>query len=87
MHMDDLIKHLVEENLQPVSFKLVNESHKHAGHAGDDGSGQTHYKLMVVSPLFVGQSKIDSQRLVFKALEQAFEKGLHALTMKLSTPD
>ena len=86
MHMDDLIKHLIEENLNPVDFKLVNESHKHAGHAGDDGSGQTHYKLIVVSKDFTGKSRIERQRSVFEILQPAFSKGLHAVSMKLSTP-
>ena len=52
MRMDDLIKSLVEKHFDPVEYELVNESHKHAGHAGDDGSGETHYKLMIVSKKF-----------------------------------
>ncbi len=87
MHMDELIKRLVEENLDPVEFELINESHRHVGHAGDDGSGQTHYKLIVVSSMFEGRSRIERQRLVMQVLESAFSKGLHAITMQLSTPN
>ena len=87
MHMDKLIKRLIEENFDPVEFELINESHKHVGHAGDDGSGQTHYKLMVVSSIFEGLSRIQRQRLVMDVLEGAFSKGLHAITMQLSTPN
>lgn len=87
MHMDELIKRLIEENLEPIEYKLINESHKHAGHAGDDGSGQTHYKLMVVSNLFEGQSRVQRQRHVMQQLKAAFDQGLHAISMKLSTPD
>lgn len=86
MHMDDLIKFLVEEHLDPIQYELVNESHKHAGHAGDDGSGQTHYKLMVVSRKFENCSKIDAQRQVYTILDDAFKKGLHAISLKLSAP-
>jgi BolA protein len=84
--MDDLIKKLIEENFNPVEFELVNESRKHLGHAGDDGSGQTHYKLMVVSEMFQNRSRIDRQRAVMKVLNPAFSKGLHAVSMKLSAP-
>lgn len=86
MHMDDLIKRLVEEKLAPSSFELINESHKHAGHAGDDGSGQTHYKLKVASKSFEGLSRIERQRLVLSLLSEAFDKGLHAISLELSTP-
>ncbi len=87
MHMDELIKRLVEENLEPVNFELINESHKHLGHAGDDGSGQTHYKLIVVSHVFKGQSRVERQRAVMQVLKDAFDSGLHAISMKLSTPE
>ena len=87
MHMDDLIKRLVEENLNPVHFELINESYKHKGHAGDDGSGQTHYKLIVVSSVFENQSRVERQRHVMQVLKDAFFSGLHAISMKLSTPD
>ena len=87
MYMDDLIKQIVEENLSPTHYELINESHKHAGHAGDDGSGQTHYKLIVVSSIFGVCSRVERQRMVMEHLKPAFSKGLHAISMKLSTPD
>ena len=87
MHMDDLIKSIIEENFAPVQMELINESHKHAGHAGDDGSGQTHYKLIVVSNTFDGKSRVEQQRIVLSALEKAFNQGLHTISLKLSTPN
>lgn len=86
MHMNDLIKSLIEENLQPSHLEIINESHKHKGHAGDDGSGQTHYKLIIVSGVFSGKSRVEKERTVLQCLEKAFERGLHAISMKLSTP-
>lgn len=86
MHMDDLIRNLVEENLHPEHMELINESYKHAGHAGDDGSGQTHYKLMVVSTAYECMSMVEAQRLTMRALKTAFDKGLHSISLKLRAP-
>ena len=85
--MDEQIKRIIEENLDPVEYELINESHKHAGHAGDDGSGQTHYKLIVVSNAFSDCNRIQRQRMVMDLLKEPFSQGLHAISMKLSTPE
>lgn len=85
MSITQTIKDKVEKDLSPLRYELINESHKHAGHAGDDGSGETHYKLIIVSNLFEGLSRVDRQRLVNSALKDAFENGLHAMSLKLYT--
>ena len=86
MNMDEQIKRIIEENLNPVHYELINESHKHAGHAGDDGSGQTHYKLIVVSNAFKDCTRIQRQRMVMDLLKRPFSQSLHAISMTLSTP-
>jgi BolA protein len=87
MSIEQLIRAAVEQNLSPRKIELINESAKHKGHAGDDGSGQTHFYLIVVSEGFVGLSRVERQRLVNGALAEAFSQGLHAISMKLFTPD
>lgn len=87
MNIETLIKRTLEENLQIQHLEVINESHKHAGHAGDDGSGQTHFKLIVVSRDFEGCGRIDRQRQVNDLLSEAFLAGLHAVSMRLLTPD
>jgi BolA protein len=87
MQIETLIKQQLEQNLTIQKMALINESHKHAGHAGDDGSGQTHFKLIVVSSDFEGCTRIERQRMVYDHLKQAFDSGLHALSLKLFTPD
>jgi BolA family transcriptional regulator, general stress-responsive regulator len=87
MSIEQLIHAAVEQNLKPDAFEIINESHKHKGHAGDDGSGQTHFKLMIVSSVFTGMSRIDRQRLVNTMLQTAFSRGLHAISMKLYSPE
>lgn len=68
------------------SFRLKNDSHKHAGHAGDDGSGQTHFTLEITSPKFAGLSRVNAQRQVYALLDSEFADGLHALALKLKQP-
>jgi len=86
MNIETFIKQAVEEGLEPLSYTLVNESAKHHGHAGDDGSGQTHFHLTVVSPVFEGKTRVARQRLVYGVLGEAFAQGLHALSLTLLTP-
>lgn len=76
--------------LNPTYLDLKNESQKHAGHTqhlgGAGFTGETHYKLVIVSPLFEGQSRIDRQRMVMNLLKDEFSTGLHALEIKASAP-
>jgi len=78
------------KQLSPVKIQLINDSQKHAGHAQHLGSagftGETHYKLIIVSPLFEAQSRIDRQRMVMNLLKVEFNSGLHALEIKASSP-
>ena len=83
MNMDEEITRIVKETLKPVVFELVNESAKHAGHAGDDGSGQTHYKLMVVSGVFQNMNRVERHQYVLSLLKPCFEHGLHAISLDL----
>lgn len=74
------------QKLQPQKLELINDSQKHAGHAHHMGgapfTGETHYKLTIESPLFVGKSRLDCQRMVMDLLKDEFNSGLHALEIK-----
>ena len=85
MNMEDKIKAAIESNFDVHALKIVNESAKHAGHAGDDGSGQTHFKPIIVSDDFENQNRVQRQRSVNSAISQCFEEGLHAISMNLKT--
>jgi len=80
----------MEKTLQtqftPIAFQLTDDSSKHAGHAGARPSGETHYTLRMVSGAFEGLSRVARQRLVYQALGEEFETGLHALALDLKTP-
>jgi BolA protein len=67
--------------LAPTVLEIENESHMHSGPASE-----SHYKVLIVSPMFEGKSRIDRQRLVNDVLKTEFNQGLHALTQRALTP-
>ncbi|MGF6147489.1 transcriptional regulator BolA [Kingella potus] len=73
-------------HLNPDVFEFADESHLHAGHAGNTGGG--HYRILVVSGAFENVSRIMRQRMVKAPLEQHFRTGrIHALAIRALTPD
>lgn len=68
--------------LGPVHLDVVNESHQHSVAPGSE----THFKVLVVSPTFEGQSRIDRHRAVNNALADELKGGVHALTIRALTP-
>lgn len=81
MSIEAQIKQKIIEEFSPERFELINESDKHVGHAGHDGSGDSHFKLMVVSSAFDGCTRIQMHRMVTNLLNPLFDKGLHALSL------
>ena len=80
------IKKLLTAAFAPKLVTLVDESGRHAGHTGAQPGGETHYALKLVSSVFEGKSRIERQRLVYHALREEFDTGLHALSLDLKTP-
>lgn len=77
---------LLTAQFAPQKIVIEDQSALHAGHAGAQPGGQTHYRLTLVSPAFEGLSRVARQRLVYHALGEEFETGLHALSLDLKTP-
>lgn len=86
MSISEAIRQAVEAAFQPVHFELINESAQHRGHAGDNGTGESHFKLIIVSSVFESCGRIQRSRLVYSALDKAFSQGLHAISLELLTP-
>ena len=71
--------------LQAESIVIEDESHRHAGHAGAKDGG--HYKLDIVSPLFVGKNTVARHRLIYDAAGDLMRGRIHALSIRALTPD
>ena len=71
----------------PAQVEVVDDSHRHAGHSGARPGGETHYSVAVVSPAFAGLGRLARSRAVHAVLEAEFAGGLHALSLRLATPD
>ncbi len=76
-------------SLEPIEISVQDESSLHQGHSGahSDGKGQTHFKVMLVSDKFTGQSRLDRQRLVYKILALELQERVHALSLSTLSPD
>lgn len=86
MTLKDWITRTVEDRLHPTSLTVEDESHHHVGHAGWRESGETHFRIDVVSPAFERKSRVARHRMVNEALAEAFERGLHALAIQARAP-
>ncbi|MDO5074039.1 BolA/YrbA family protein [Neisseria animaloris] len=85
MSMEQIIEGRLN-TLAPQVFEFRDDSHLHAGHAGNTGGG--HYAVLVVSETFAGLSRVNRQRMVKELLHDLFSDGLiHALSIKAATPD
>ena len=84
MSTADQIRQRLRERLQPTALEVVDESAQHAGHAGANDSGEgSHIRVRVASPLFTGLSRVQRHRLVYDALQDFIDRGLHALAIEL----
>ncbi len=83
----DLIAQRLQAALAPTALTVTNDSHHHAGHMGDDGTGETHFSVDIVADAFAGQSRVGRQRLVNHALADLLATRIHALAIRARAPD
>lgn len=86
MRVADTIAEKLTAAFEPVSLRVVDESHQHEGHAGHRPGGETHYRVYIVSELFRGKSRVDRHRMVNQALAGELASGVHALAIHASAP-
>jgi BolA protein len=82
MKMEEKIRAKLEQVFQPTSLDVSNESHLHAGHMGDDGSGESHFSIEIASKSFDKKNRIERERAIYQALESEMKK-IHALSIKI----
>jgi BolA protein len=70
--------------LSPAYLEVIDESALHAGHAGANAQGfGSHFRVRISSPLFAGKSRVARHRLVYDALQNFIDQGLHALAIEI----
>ncbi len=87
METEKMIREKLTAGLQPTQLVVDNVSHKHAGHAGSPGTGESHFDVKVVSTAFEGMPKVARFRAVHSLLKAEMDGPVHALSLDLKTPD
>ena len=82
----EIIAARLSENLTPSRLEVINDSHHHAGHMGDDGTGESHFTVIVESERFVGLNRVARQRLVNQTLADLLSSRIHALAIRARAP-
>ena len=94
MSIQETMEKKLSQAFSPERLVVINESHLHAGHhhvdggheAVFDGSGETHFRIRIVSPAFAGKSRIERHRAVNDLLADEMKAGLHALAIEPAAP-
>lgn len=73
--------------LAPTRLDIVNESEMHAGHRSSPGTGESHFRILVVSDAFTGKSRVERHRLVNALLADELAGRVHALALKTYAPN
>ena len=82
-----LLQQRLQQALQPSQLEVIDESCQHHGHAGANGSGfGSHFRVRICATAFVGKSPVARHRLVYDALQEFMEQGLHALAIEAQVP-
>jgi BolA protein len=86
MSVEQSIEKKLTEAFAPRRLDVVNESHLHSGHAGSPGTGESHFRVTIVSDKFAGLSRVQRHRLVNAMLADELTGPVHALALKTLTP-
>ena len=77
---------LLAKAFAPTRLEIVNDSARHAGHSGDDGSGESHFTVIIEAPAFADMNRLARQRAVIAALGDIVGQRVHAVAIKASAP-
>jgi BolA protein len=86
MRTADIITKKLTEALEPQSLEVVDESHRHEGHAGHRPGGQTHYRVYIVSEAFKGKTRVERHRMINELLSTELAGSVHALAIHATAP-
>ena len=80
------MQQLLTSAFAPSQLEIANDSAKHRGHMGDDGTGESHFTVTIASAAFAGKSRLERQRMVNRALGDIPGTRVHALAIKALAP-
>jgi BolA protein len=80
------IEHAFREAFAPLHLDVLDEGHRHRGHAGAAGGGG-HFRVTIVSQVFAGHSRVERHRMLYAALGDAVGTDIHALALHAWTPE
>lgn len=87
MSVEDRIREKLTKAFAPAALEVVNDSHRHVGHAGSPGTGESHFSIKVVSAAFAGKSRLERHRMVNDVLADEVKGKIHALAISALTPE
>jgi BolA protein len=76
------IESALQERFAPSELKVIDDSAKHAGHAGAREAGESHFTVVITSAAFQGMARVARHRAVYDVLTPLFDEGLHALAIQ-----
>lgn len=85
--MKQRIEQVIRATLDVVAIEVVDDSAKHAGHAGARAGGNSHFTVRVVATDFAGKSRVARHRMVYDVLKQELAEQIHALAIEARAPD
>ncbi|MXO63560.1 BolA family protein [Qipengyuania oceanensis] len=80
------MEELLREAFAPTRLEVINDSAMHHGHSGDDGSGESHFTVVIEAPQFAGMNRLARQRAVIAALGDIVGERVHAVAIKADAP-
>ena len=86
MSVELSIRQKLTRAFQPTRLEVLNESDMHAGHRSSPGTGESHFRVLLVSPAFAGKSRVERHRLVNDVLAAELKGKVHALALSLYAP-
>ncbi|MGV8948150.1 MAG: BolA family protein [Candidatus Paracaedibacter sp.] len=85
--MKNIIEQKLTQVLAPLILEIVDESHKHAGHAGARPGGNSHFHVKIISTAFTTLSRLERHRFVHDILKDELNDQIHALSLTLLAPE
>jgi BolA protein len=86
MSAEARIRETLMLGLRPLRLDVINESELHAGHRSSPGTGESHFRVLVVADSFEGKPRLERHRMVNDLLAAELRGGVHALAIKAYAP-